>query len=154
MELLTVFAAPLEFTVMHGRHELGGADAMMLMRKVDGPRLLALGGRAWRVTYIDWNRHRCYVEPADRRARSLWQGLPQSYSYELCQAQREVLLGADPEVELSKRARAVWPSCATRKDTDRRCGCRGGRRGRSAMVDLGRRTRQRHSRRRAASVGR
>ena len=106
MDLLTVFAAPLEFTVVHGRRELGGADAMMLMRKVSGPRLLALGGRAWRVNHIDWHRHRCYVEPADRPARSLWQGVPQPHSYELCQAQRNVLLGAEPEVEMSKRAAA------------------------------------------------
>jgi ATP-dependent Lhr-like helicase len=116
MDLLTVFAAAPEFTVMHGRQELGGADAMMLIRKVDGPRLLALGGRAWRVNHIDWRRRRCYVEPADHPARSRWQGVPQPHSFELCQAQRDVLLGADPDVELSKRPWPSWRNCAKTRD--------------------------------------
>jgi ATP-dependent helicase Lhr and Lhr-like helicase len=104
MELLAVFTAAPEFTVMHGRQEVGSADPLMLMRKVDGPRLLALGGRPWRVTHIDWTRQRCYVEPAAVPARSLWQGALPPDSYELSQAQRSVLLGATPDVELSQRA--------------------------------------------------
>jgi ATP-dependent Lhr-like helicase len=106
MELLAVFTAAPEFTVLNGRHEVGGADPLMLMRKTDGPRLLALGGRAWRVTHIDWARRRCYVEPADRPARSLWQGVLPPESYELSQAQRSVLLGSTPDVALSQRAQA------------------------------------------------
>jgi len=104
MELLAVFAAAPEFTVLHGRQEVGSADPLMLMRKVDGPRVLALGGRSWRVTHIDWGRQRCYVEAADLPARSLWQGALPAESWELCQAQRSVLLGATPDVELSQRA--------------------------------------------------
>ena len=106
MELLAVFTAAPEFTVLHGRKEIGGADPLMLMRKTDGPRLLALGGRAWHVTHIDWSRRRCYVEPADRPARSLWQGVLPPESYELSQAQRSVLLGSTPDVTLSQRAQA------------------------------------------------
>jgi ATP-dependent Lhr-like helicase len=104
MELLAVFTAAPEFVVLHGRQEVGGADPLMLMRKVDGPRVLALGGRSWRVTHIDWPRRRCYVEPADLPARSLWQGALPPESYELSQAQRAVLLGVTPKVELSQRA--------------------------------------------------
>jgi ATP-dependent Lhr-like helicase len=104
MDLLAVFAAAPEFTVVHGREELGAADAMMLTRKIDGPRLLALAGRAWRVNHIDWRRRRCHVEPADDPAHSRWHGQPQPHSYQLCQAKRHVLLGADPDAELSKRA--------------------------------------------------
>ncbi len=104
MELLAVFAAAPEFTVLHGRQQVGSADPLMLMRKVDGPRLLALGGRSWRVTHIDWPRQRCYVEAADLPARSLWQGALPAESWELCQAQRSVLLGTTPDVELSQRA--------------------------------------------------
>src|SRR5262249_38786799 len=58
----------------------------------------------WRVTHIDWPRRRCYVEPADLPARSLWQGALPPESYELSQAQRAVLLGVTPKVELSQRA--------------------------------------------------
>lgn len=104
MELLAVFTAAPEFTVMHGRQEVGSADPLMLIRKVDGPRLLALAGRAWRVTHVDWTRQRCYVESSDRLARSLWQGALPPDSYALSQAQRAVLLGTTPTVELSQRA--------------------------------------------------
>jgi len=74
------------------------------MRKVDGPRVLSLGGLAWRVTHIDWPRRRCYVEPANLPARSLWQGSLPPESFELSQAQRGVLLGETPDVEVSQRA--------------------------------------------------
>ncbi len=104
MELLAVFTAAPEFTVVCGRQEVGSADPLMLMRKVDGPRVLALGGRPWRVTHIDWTRQRCYVEPTDLSARSLWQGALPPESYELSQAQRSVLLGRTPDVDLSLRA--------------------------------------------------
>jgi len=107
MELLAVFTAAPEFTVMHGRQEVGTADPLMLIRKVDGPRLLALGGRPWRVTHIDWTRQRCYVEPSNRPARSQWQGALPPDSYHLSQAQRRVLLGATPAVEVSTRADAA-----------------------------------------------
>jgi ATP-dependent helicase Lhr and Lhr-like helicase len=38
---------------------------MLLTEKSDVPRLLLLCGRSWRVTWIDWKRRRCYVEPAE-----------------------------------------------------------------------------------------
>jgi ATP-dependent Lhr-like helicase len=104
MELLTVFTAAPEFTVLHGRQAVGSTDPLMLMRKVDGPCVLSLGGRAWHVVHIDWARQRCYVEPADLPARSRWQGALPPESFELCQAQRSVLLGATPDVGLSQRA--------------------------------------------------
>jgi ATP-dependent helicase Lhr and Lhr-like helicase len=107
MELLAVFTAAPEFVVLHGRKEVGGADPLMLMRKVNGPRVLSLGGLAWRVTHIDWPRRRCYVEPADVPARSLWQGSLPPESFELSQAQRAVLLGSTPDVALSQRASAA-----------------------------------------------
>jgi ATP-dependent Lhr-like helicase len=107
MELLTVFTAAPQFVVLHGRQEIGAADALMLMAKVEGPRRLSLGGRAWKVNHIDWPRRRCYVEPTDHHARSLWTGSMLPHSYELSQAQRDVLLGAAPDVELSRRARAM-----------------------------------------------
>jgi ATP-dependent Lhr-like helicase len=110
MDLLAVFAAAPQFTVLHGRQEVGSADPLMLMRKTDGPRVLSLGGRPWRVTYIDWPRRRCYVEPTDLPGRSLWQGVLPPESYELSQAQRSILLGTTPPVDLSERARSALTS--------------------------------------------
>jgi ATP-dependent helicase Lhr and Lhr-like helicase len=60
-------------------------------------------GRLWRVIHIDWRRRRCYAEPADLPARSLWQGALPPESFELSQAQRSVLLGVTPDVEVSQR---------------------------------------------------
>jgi ATP-dependent helicase Lhr and Lhr-like helicase len=104
MELLAVFTAAPELAVLHGRQEVGSTDPLMLMRKVDGPRVLSLGGRAWQVRHIDWARRRCYVEPTDLPARSRWQGALPPESFELSQAQRRVLLGSATGVELSRRA--------------------------------------------------
>ncbi|MBB5784568.1 hypothetical protein [Nonomuraea jabiensis] len=72
-----------------------------------GPRLLLLGGQSWRVTFIDWTRKRAFVEPADRGGVAKWTGsgvagLP----FALTRAMREVLLGADPPVSLTRRAQA------------------------------------------------
>jgi ATP-dependent Lhr-like helicase len=116
-ELLTVFAAAPEFTVLHGRQELGTTDALMLMTKVDGPRVISLGGRAWRVTHVDWSHHSCYVGTTDLPGRSLWQGGQPPHSYRLSQAQRAVLLGADPDVHLSQRAVKVLASLREEADS-------------------------------------
>lgn len=104
MELLTVFAAAPEFAVLHGRHEVGSTDAIALTMKIDGPRVIVLGGRKWKVTYVDWNRQRCYVEPTDLAGRSLWHGFQPPQTYALAQAQRQILLGTEPEVTQSNRA--------------------------------------------------
>jgi hypothetical protein len=61
-ELVATFTAPPEFTVLHGREEVGRVDPVLLIDRVEGPRLLLLGGRSWRVTWTDWKRRRCFVE--------------------------------------------------------------------------------------------
>jgi ATP-dependent helicase Lhr and Lhr-like helicase len=104
MDLVSVFTASPEFTVLLGREELGSVDPVVLTRKVDGQRFIVLGARSWEVTYIDWKRRRCYVEPAETPARMRWTGEPAPLSFALCRAQRDVLLGHDPEVTISKRA--------------------------------------------------
>ena len=105
MDLLAVFTAAPEVVVVHGRREVGSVDPMLLMAKVTGPRVIALAGRPWLVTHIDWRRRRAYVEPSDRAGRSRWTGEPRAYSLELSDAVRRVLLGATPVgAELTTRA--------------------------------------------------
>jgi ATP-dependent Lhr-like helicase len=104
MELVSVFTAEPEFTVIAGRREIGTVDPMVLTRKVEGPRVVVLAGRAWEVTHIDWRRHRCWAAETRQSGRMRWQGQPQPLSYELCQARRDVLLGDDPGVRLTERA--------------------------------------------------
>jgi ATP-dependent Lhr-like helicase len=107
MEMTAVFTGAPEFTVLTGRTELGRVDPSLLVEEVQGDRRLLLGGRSWRVTYIDWRRRRCFVEPADGGGRARWTTFGWSgLSYELAQAMRSVLLGADPPVRLTRRATA------------------------------------------------
>jgi ATP-dependent Lhr-like helicase len=105
MEMTAVFTGPPEFTVLHGRSELGRIDPSLLTEEVQGDRRLLLGGRSWRVTYIDWHRRRCFVEPADGGGRARWlTGGWAGLGFELTRAMREVLLGTDPPVSLTRRA--------------------------------------------------
>ncbi|WP_440082273.1 DEAD/DEAH box helicase [Streptosporangium sp. LJ11] len=116
MGLTAVFTAAPEFAVLHGRQELGKTDPSLLTASVDGPRLILLGGRTWRVTWVDWKRRRCFVEPYDGgggRARWVSSGIG-GVSFAVARAMRDVLLGEDPPVSLSQRA--VGGLAAVRKD--------------------------------------
>ena len=108
MDMTSVFTAPPQFTVLEGRREIGRTDPVLLTERVDGPRLLLLGGRSWRVTWIDWKRRRCFVEQADGGGRAMWfsPGVGGA-GFALSRAARDVLLGADPPVRLTERARRV-----------------------------------------------
>ncbi|GAB2894741.1 DEAD/DEAH box helicase [Streptomyces mayteni] len=110
MDLTAVFTAAPEFTVLAGRSEIGTADPTLLTEEVAGPRRLLLAGRSWQVTYIDWSRRRCFVEPVDGGGKARWSGGLSSHrtlSYQLTRAARDVLLGADPPVALTRRAQAT-----------------------------------------------
>jgi ATP-dependent Lhr-like helicase len=108
MDMTSVFTGAPEFTVLLGRTELGRIDPSLLVEEVKGDRRLLLGGRSWRVTYIDWRRRRCFVEPTDGGGRARWTTLGfAGRSFELTRAMREVLLGTDPPVRLTKRAIGV-----------------------------------------------
>lgn len=106
MELVAVFTAPPEFTVLHGGREIGRTDPALLTCSVSGPRLLLLAGRTWRVDWIDWRRRRCFVDPVDgtggeaRWSSTGFFGL----SFPLTRAMRDIVLGADPPVRLTHRA--------------------------------------------------
>ncbi|MEV5570210.1 DEAD/DEAH box helicase [Spirillospora sp. NPDC052269] len=105
IELTASFTAPPQFTVLSGRSEIGRTDPSVLTEDRPGPRRLLLAGRTWQVTYIDWKRRRCFVEPAEGGGIAKWtSGGIAGLSFELAQAMRDVLLGADPPVELTRRA--------------------------------------------------
>ncbi|MER5357822.1 DEAD/DEAH box helicase [Streptomyces sp. NPDC002785] len=108
MKLTAMFTSPPEFTVLNGRTEIGRTDPDLLTEEIDGPRKLLLAGRNWLVTYIDWTRKRCFVEPADEGGRARWSGFgaDRIRSFALTRAARDVLLGQDPPVRLTARATA------------------------------------------------
>ena len=94
LDLISVFTAPPLFTVLHGRRELGSVDeSTFLARREDGPPVLLLAGRAWRVSHLDWKRRRAHVEPAEDVGRSRWRGEGQFLGRELCGAIRRTLAG-------------------------------------------------------------
>ncbi|UQA97315.1 DEAD/DEAH box helicase [Streptomyces halobius] len=109
MDLTAVFTAAPEFTVLAGRTEIGTTNPSLLTEEVMGPRRLLLAGRSWQVTYIDWSRRRCFVEPVDGGGKARWggAGAARGTSYELTRAAREILLGATPPVSLTRRADAA-----------------------------------------------
>lgn len=105
IELTASFTAPPQFTVLSGRTEIGQMDPSVLTGERPGPRRLLLGGRSWQVTFIDWTRKRAFVEPVDGGGVAKWSsGSLMGLSYTLTRAMREVLLGADPPVSLTRRA--------------------------------------------------
>ncbi|MEV0870649.1 MULTISPECIES: DEAD/DEAH box helicase [Streptomyces] len=116
IELTASFTAPPQFTVLSGRTEIGRTDPNVLTEERPGPRRLLLGGRSWQVTYIDWVRKRVFVEPADGGGVAKWMGGGiAGLSYALTRAMREVLLGADLPVALTRRAEACL---AEQRETD------------------------------------
>jgi ATP-dependent Lhr-like helicase len=105
MGLTSAFTAPPQFTVINGREEIGRTDPVLLTMKSEGPRLFLLAGHSWRVTWIDWKRRRCFVEPAEGGGRARWltPGISGA-SFVLSRAVRDVLLGAAPPVRFTHRA--------------------------------------------------
>ncbi|HEY0983493.1 DEAD/DEAH box helicase [Schlesneria sp.] len=104
LELFSVFMSPPLFAVLHGRQELGHVDQMSFLGKHEGPRVLLLGGRAWRVNHIDWQRRIAYVEATDAKGRSQWRGEGQGLDYRLCQSIKNVLTTAECSDRWSRRA--------------------------------------------------
>jgi ATP-dependent Lhr-like helicase len=105
MDLLSVFTSEPLFTVRFGRADVGFVHELSFSRGKDDDRTLLLGGRAWTVTHIDWQRRIAYVEVSEQRGRSRWLGAGQPLSRELCQSIRCVLAGDGQSDLWSRRAR-------------------------------------------------
>ncbi|MGP3974916.1 DEAD/DEAH box helicase [Streptomyces sp. 8N114] len=108
MSLTAVFTAAPEFTVLSGRTEIGTTDPALLTEDVRGPRRLLLAGRSWQVNHIDWARKRCFVEPVEKGGKARWGGIgwsSRAADFPLVRAMREVMLGNDPPVRLTQRAK-------------------------------------------------
>ncbi|HET6763524.1 MAG TPA: DEAD/DEAH box helicase [Longimicrobiaceae bacterium] len=104
LEIFSFFLSPPLFRVLHGRVELGEVHEDSFRRDADGPVLLSLGGRGWKVRHVDWGRRQAFVEPFDGAGRSRWSGEGRPMGLELCQAIKRVLAGREPGVALSRRA--------------------------------------------------
>ena len=74
-----------------------------------------MAGRAWRIESVDWDRFELLVSEQRERGKVLWPGEPIAESFEMCRAQREVLLGADPQVTLGLAGQVEVPSLLGRR---------------------------------------
>jgi ATP-dependent Lhr-like helicase len=104
LELVSVFVSPPVISVLHGRQELGYVDEMTFLGKTKGPKVLLLGGRAWRVTHIDWQRRVAFVEATEEKGRSRWKGDVQALSYSVTQSIKTLLASDERNPALSSRA--------------------------------------------------
>ncbi len=104
LEIMSVFLSPPVISVLHGRQELGYVDQMTFMGTTKGPRVLLLGGRAWRVTHVDWQRRVAFVEATEDQGRSRWKGDVQPLSYRMMQSIKAVLASGDAMQAWSGRA--------------------------------------------------
>ena len=110
LDLLSSFVADLELRVVAGTRDIGFVSPIALPRIGERERKpLVLAGRGWFVRHVDWGRLTVWVEEVPTKGDVRWPSDAIAYSYELCQAQRDVLLGADPEVTLSQRATDTLP---------------------------------------------
>jgi ATP-dependent helicase Lhr and Lhr-like helicase len=103
-ELMSVFTSAPMFSVRHGRNEIGQVPTETLELADEDPRVFLLGGRAWAVAHVEWNRRIVDVVPTEERGRARWFGSGRPLSAELCQAIREVLRGAEVGAATSNRA--------------------------------------------------
>jgi ATP-dependent Lhr-like helicase len=91
--------------VLAGRQEIGHTDPSVLTDDKPGPRRLLLAGRSWQVTFIDWQRRRAFVEPAEHGGVAKWSSIGlRGLSFHLVRAIRDVYLGENPPVALTRRA--------------------------------------------------
>lgn len=105
MDLLSSFTSAWEMRVVAGDRLVGTVSPMAVTKVRQGEEVrLLLAGRAWNVQSVDWDRHEILVHEQPEKGKVRWPSEPIVESFSLCRAQRDVLLGADPEVRLSRRA--------------------------------------------------
>jgi len=95
MDVTSLFLTEPLLAVRWGQRDLGSVDPSSLACRDDARATILLGGRAWGVRDVDWNRRVVWVEPADEPGRSRWAGAGSALSWEVCQAMRAVLCGDD-----------------------------------------------------------
>jgi ATP-dependent Lhr-like helicase len=107
MDVTSLFLTEPLLAVRWGQRELGSVDPSSLASRDEGRPTLLLGGHAWGVRDVDWERRLVWVEPANEPGRSRWSGGGAALSIEVCHAIRDALAGpADLADAMTKRAAA------------------------------------------------
>jgi ATP-dependent Lhr-like helicase len=107
LELMSAFVADPMYSVRHGRNEIGlipDEGLIAAFQNKNGPPILLLAGRSWRVLDVDWKRRKVSVEPYDRPGKIRYPGVGQPLSFALCQSMAAVAGGEGLPVQLTQRA--------------------------------------------------
>ncbi len=104
LELVSIFTSPPVFSVLHGRDEIGTVEQCSLTAQPDHPAVLALAGRNWEVTHVDWARRIAYVRATAARGKSRWLGARSGMSFEQARSVSALLAGSDVSPRWSRRA--------------------------------------------------
>ncbi len=102
--VVSTFDSPLLMTVLHGQKELGTVDPMSVRSKGDGPSVLILAGRYWRIINLDWDAKIVWVEPSEDKGKAAWFGTSKSMGFDLCQMIHAILVDRAIPAKMSKRA--------------------------------------------------
>ena len=108
MELYAVFSSPQLFTIetMSGK-ELGSLEQDFVDTLSEEGASFLLGGRAWEVFSIDYDKRRIRVDRARAGKNPRWGGFfPQFSSYEMCQKIRSIIV-SDEEFRYLDRVAAL-----------------------------------------------
>ena len=106
IELTSMFLSEPLVSVRWGQRVLGQVDPSSLTARATRTPTILLGGASWSVRDVDWERRVAWVEPSDEPGRSRWSGSGGALAFEVCQAVRDVLAGADGPAAATRRATA------------------------------------------------
>jgi ATP-dependent Lhr-like helicase len=103
LDLCSSFTTPPVLRVRFGARDLGFVDPVSVLGR-EGPAVLLLAGRAWRVTSLDWRQRIVWVEPASGEAKTRWQGTSRALSGKVAAAMKQVLMKDPVGCNTSSRA--------------------------------------------------
>jgi ATP-dependent Lhr-like helicase len=110
-ELYAVFDSPRMISIRFHTQEIGTVEARFLRALTadaeTGPATFTLGGKAWQVVHLEWERGICAVRPAPEGRAARWMGGARWLSREMAQAVRRVYTNDTEDPAWSKRARTV-----------------------------------------------
>ena len=103
LDLCASFTTPPVLRVKFGARDLGFVDPVSVLGR-EGPAVLSLAGRAWRVTALDWRQRFAWVEPAGGEAKTRWQGTSRALAGKVTTAMKQVLMQDPVGCNTSSRA--------------------------------------------------
>ena len=110
MEVMSLFLTEPLLLVRWGMRDLGQIDPSVLITRENRTATFLLGGRAWNVEDIDWNRRIAWVIPSEGSGKSRWSGAGAALSAQVGRTMRTMLAEPDVPAELTARGAAKLES--------------------------------------------